>query len=134
MQEAVHRKRWLSLAIALAMCGAVCAFMSCVGTVGYVLSFFMSDAGHGQWLFALLAYPAYVFRKWSRAAWQEGAGTRQDWAIALAAVTALIALLAELFEHTFGRDVAGILSFALLVSYILVSWTLLGKNKIRPRS
>ena len=132
MQKATHRGAWLSLATALAVCGAICALLSCVGALDFLLSFAVSDVGHGSWFGTLLTYPAYVFRKWSRAAWQIGVGTGRDWIVSFTVVAALVALLAALFDCTLGWGFAYIVGFAILVSHFFFNRRLPVMSAIGP--
>ena len=138
MQKPTHRVAWLSLAIVLAACGAVCALLSCTGAIAFLLSYTMSDVGHSSWFWALLTYPAYAFGKWSRAAWRAGAGIPRDWLVALVVMAAVVVLFVALFEWLTApacrswvlRDgTARIVGFAFLVAYFFFSWVALRRSR-----
>jgi hypothetical protein len=119
--ESTHRLAWLSLASALAVCGSVCGLLACVGALFYFLSLTVSDADGSSWFFALLAYPAYAFRKWARAAWRAGAGTKDDWNIAYAVVAMAVTLLVALFGNDPEHGMARIVGFAFVIGYFFLS-------------
>jgi len=119
----------------LAACGAICTVLVCFAALGYFAHFFVCGDIKGPfWFWTLLAYPAYAFRKWSRVAWQAGAGTRKDWAIAVVIVAASIVLVVALLEYARDRDVARVLGFAFLVAYSCVTWTFDRGDETAPAS
>ena len=138
MGQPTHRLAWLSFASILAVCGSLLASLACLGAFGYLVTLGMCDDIKGTlWLwYVLLAYPAYVFGKWARAAWQAGAGTKLDWSIAFAIVAATVTFVVELFEWAArrtgdcsvsesGDGVAYIVGFAFLAAYFIFSKTAL---------
>lgn len=100
MEQPASRLRWLVLASALVACGTLLALLSGAGALGFLLTLGVCDDVKGPlwlWYFSL-AYPAFVFGKWARAAWRAGAGTALERDIAFAIVTTIVTIVVTLFE------------------------------------
>ena len=73
----MHDAKWntrrigsVALAMVLAACGLACLAVACIGALGLVASVGVSDADSDRdrlCMLLLMAWPAYVFSKWTRA-------------------------------------------------------------------
>ena len=58
-----RRFAWIVIAAALAACGIGCTLLACYGVL---------SANPKAGIFIVLAWPAYVFAKWTREVWRTG--------------------------------------------------------------